>query len=147
MSAIAMTLTGEMSMDMLVSLSPFEAAHANACYETSLDILLEGAIPTPVHMTDSGTSAAQQVLAVTELLELILFSLPVHDLSLCQRTCRSFHRTIRGSCDLKQRLFLEPVNLNNNVLRLNPLLLRLGESTGSISHIYNFVMPEDLERL
>ena len=50
-----------------------------------------------------------QVLGTTELLEIILMYLPMKDLLLSQRVCRSWHALINTSIRLRRALFLEPV--------------------------------------
>lgn len=51
---------------------------------------------------------ANEVFHLTELLEIILLSLPQKDLLLSQRVSRSFRHTVQGSVRLQRALFLEP---------------------------------------
>ncbi|KAK5108477.1 hypothetical protein LTR62_008295 [Meristemomyces frigidus] len=53
-------------------------------------------------------TAVQQVLRISELLELILLHLHPKDILLSQRTSSTFLRTVQGSVRLQQELFLAP---------------------------------------
>ncbi|KXL45853.1 hypothetical protein M433DRAFT_143611 [Acidomyces richmondensis BFW] len=53
-------------------------------------------------------SAANQVMRLPELLELILLHLPQKDLLLCQRVSSSFRHTIQGSVRCQRALFFAP---------------------------------------
>lgn len=69
------------------------------------------------------TSKAEQVFNITELAEAILSFLPLKDLLLVQRVCRSFRATIQGSVQLQRLLFLEPEgDFNNRSLKVNPFV-------------------------
>lgn len=57
--------------------------------------------------------ASLHVLGTTELLETILLGLPMQDLLLDQRVCRSWRALITSSIRLQQALFLEPVPYGN----------------------------------
>jgi hypothetical protein len=73
--------------------------------------------------------AAEKVLCLVELLELILLDLPMRDLLLAQRVCRQWRACIRSSSRLKQKLFLEtphpcprPDTETDLKVEINPLL-------------------------
>lgn len=53
-------------------------------------------------------SAANHVMRLPELLELILLHLPQKDLLLCQRVSSSFRHTIQGSVRCQRALFFAP---------------------------------------
>ncbi|OJD33793.1 f-box domain protein [Diplodia corticola] len=53
-------------------------------------------------------ASREKVLQTTELLELILFHLPMRDLLLAQRICKRFNDLIRHSTTLQQTLFFLP---------------------------------------
>ncbi|EMC93859.1 hypothetical protein BAUCODRAFT_212668 [Baudoinia panamericana UAMH 10762] len=53
-------------------------------------------------------SAANHVLRLPELLEVILLSLSQKDILLSQRVSRSFRHTVQGSVNLQRALFFEP---------------------------------------
>lgn len=52
--------------------------------------------------------AASTALAIPELLEAILLSLPTQDILFAQRVNTFFHATIRNSIHLRRELFFEP---------------------------------------
>ncbi|KAL2842578.1 hypothetical protein BJX68DRAFT_270517 [Aspergillus pseudodeflectus] len=71
--------------------------------------------------------AANKVLGIAELLELILLNLPMHDLLLVQRVCRQWRACIRSSSRLKEKLFLQtpepcPRPDTDPKVEMNPLL-------------------------
>ena len=55
-------------------------------------------------------SAAAKVFGVTELLEHILIQLPTKDVLLLRRTCKAWHKTVRGSIALRQALCTHATN-------------------------------------
>ncbi|EME47163.1 hypothetical protein DOTSEDRAFT_77552 [Dothistroma septosporum NZE10] len=72
-------------------------------------------------------SAQHQVLATTELFECILLHLGAQTLLLSQRVNKSFHYTIRGSCKLRQKLWLQPGDSDHDVE--NPLIPSIATRT------------------
>ncbi|KAK4496477.1 hypothetical protein PRZ48_012457 [Zasmidium cellare] len=64
--------------------------------------------------------AVDQVFSTTELLEMILLNLPLFDLFVLQRTCKTFRDTIHGSIKLKQHMFLAPKTTKTT--EWNPLM-------------------------
>lgn len=76
---------------------------------------------TTIHATTM--SAQYQVFTTTELLECILLHLGAQTLLLSQRVNKNFHQTIRGSCLLRQKLWLEPGDGDHDVE--NPILSTL----------------------
>lgn len=128
-------------------LSFYEAAYARTLTTTPFDTLLEAATTTSIPKANARESAVHRVFNTTELFELILLALPMQDLLFSQSISRCFRETVQGSLALKQKLFLAPLTINGQTLRLNPLLTCLGEFAGPDSRIYDYLHPEDVTRL
>jgi hypothetical protein len=66
--------------------------------------------PSADHDTDTASSTVAAVFNVQELLESILFYLPVVDLVRSRRVNKTLHRIIETSPKLLRKLFLLPIN-------------------------------------
>lgn len=74
-------------------------------------------------------SATARALGITELLELILFYLPVHELLFAQRVNRTWRLLIKTSGILQENLFIKPrrgtmtsgAYLKSSLPKINPI--------------------------
>lgn len=66
-------------------------------------------------MQSTELAAAERALAVPELLENILLSLPLRDLLLSSAVCKAFRDVAAGSIKIRRALFLEPATAQRAV--------------------------------
>src|SRR5207253_420563 len=78
-------------------------------------------IPSCFQMQTITSIAAAPVLEIPELLEAILFRLPIRDLLLAQRVSRQWRDIISNSLSLQQALFFRPATASP-VYQFNELL-------------------------
>ncbi|CZT17414.1 uncharacterized protein RCC_03248 [Ramularia collo-cygni] len=77
---------------------------------------------SPPLSSDATPSATSRVLQTTELLEAILLNLPMQQILLSQRTCKTFQDTVRGSLSLQRKIHFAPVKDEGQQPVVNPFL-------------------------
>lgn len=84
--------------------------------------------------------AARKVFGIPELLEAILFHLPVLDLLRMQQVNSTFKATIDRSVDIQQKLFYKPrSDHKGDEVTLNPFMLQVLDRYGIGCSIYSYL--------